>query len=168
MHDCNSSAYPSHNFHRQVEPLLACVRQKGLQRLELLQGLPYGIQIKFLINLTVEHVLSWGVCTTYHEASKIGHCFAGEQNLELGCAAGVLWVEGLQLASPVQLVTVVGAFGSGSPSHHTPPSLVLATLVNTVSLNIVAIATGFVLSLVPGATPKNPFSGLIAEIRKFT
>src|SRR6185437_4137414 len=47
------------------------------------------------------------------------------------------------------------------PSHHTPPSGVNAVLVNIVFLASVAIAFGFVLTDVPGATPKNPASGLI-------
>ena len=46
--------------------------------------------------------------------------------------------------------------------HHTPPSSVMATLLKIVSLNMVAMATGLLARLVPGATPKNPFSGLIA------
>ena len=49
------------------------------------------------------------------------------------------------------------------PSHHTPPSLVVATLVNTVFLDIVSMANGLVLRDVPGATPKNPASGLMAR-----
>merc|ERR1712198_100735 len=41
------------------------------------------------------------------------------------------------------------------PSQYTPPSLVLATLVKMVFFMMVFIA-------VPGATPKKPFSGLMA------
>lgn len=48
------------------------------------------------------------------------------------------------------------------PSQYTPPSLVSATFVNMVFLMIVAIALGLVLAEVPGATPKKPFSGLMA------
>ena len=48
------------------------------------------------------------------------------------------------------------------PSHHTSPSSVRAVLVNTVLRATVRMAFGFVARFVPGATPKNPFSGLIA------
>src|SRR6185436_3708513 len=48
------------------------------------------------------------------------------------------------------------------PSHHTPPSGVMATFVKIVFLASEAIALGLVFTLVPGATPKKPASGLIA------
>ena len=48
------------------------------------------------------------------------------------------------------------------PSHQTSPSSVLAQLVKIPLRSIVAIALGLVCSPVPGATPKNPASGLIA------
>ncbi len=48
------------------------------------------------------------------------------------------------------------------PSHQTPPSSVCATLVKTVSLKMDFMAIGLLLSDVPGATPKKPFSGLMA------
>ncbi len=48
------------------------------------------------------------------------------------------------------------------PSHHTSPSGVTPTLVKMVFLRMVAMALGFVLILVPGATPKYPYSGLMA------
>ena len=48
------------------------------------------------------------------------------------------------------------------PSHHTPPSGVRATFVKIVFFASEAIALGLVLTLVPGATPKKPASGLIA------
>lgn len=51
------------------------------------------------------------------------------------------------------------------PSQYTPPSLVSATLVNRVLLWIVAMALGLVVAEVPGATPKKPFSGLMARSR---
>ena len=63
---------------------------------------------------------------------------------------------------PCQSVSETPAGGGGRPSHHTPPSLVSPTLVKTVFLAMVVIAWGLVLSEVPGATPKKPFSGLIA------
>lgn len=49
------------------------------------------------------------------------------------------------------------------PSQYTPPSLVSATLVKTVFLMMVSMALGLVLTEVPGATPKKPFSGLMAR-----
>ena len=51
------------------------------------------------------------------------------------------------------------------PSQYTPPSLVSATLVKMVLLWTVAIALGVVVAEVPGATPKKPFSGLMARSR---
>ena len=51
------------------------------------------------------------------------------------------------------------------PSHHTSPSSVRAQLVNTQFSRSVAIALGFVFWFVPGATPKNPASGLMAYSR---
>ena len=48
------------------------------------------------------------------------------------------------------------------PSHQTSPSSVVAQLVKMESRATVAIAFGLVFSLVPGATPKKPASGLIA------
>src|SRR5450432_2007672 len=55
------------------------------------------------------------------------------------------------------------------PSHQMPPSglpslpTVRATLVKMLLLASVAIALGLVLAEVPGATPKNPVSGLMAR-----
>jgi hypothetical protein len=51
------------------------------------------------------------------------------------------------------------------PSHHTSPSSVSAQLVKIVFSRIASMAFGLVCSPVPGATPKNPFSGLIAYSR---
>jgi len=65
-------------------------------------------------------------------------------------------------AFPCQSLSVTPAAGGARPSHHTPPSLVSPTLVNTVFLTMVAMAYGLVFSEVPGATPKKPFSGLMA------
>lgn len=52
--------------------------------------------------------------------------------------------------------------GSSMPSQHTPPSLVSATLVKMVFFMMVFMALGLVFTEVPGATPKKPFSGLMA------
>ena len=49
------------------------------------------------------------------------------------------------------------------PSHHTPPSGVIATFVKIVLRASVIMAFGLVFMDVPGATPKNPASGLIAR-----
>ena len=51
------------------------------------------------------------------------------------------------------------------PSHQTSPSSVRATLVKMVLRVIVSMALGLGLYEVPGATPKKPFSGLIANSR---
>src|SRR5207237_3090206 len=51
------------------------------------------------------------------------------------------------------------------PSHQTSPSGGSAQLVKMEFLVTVSIAFGFDFMLVPGATPKNPASGLIAYRR---
>src|SRR5512140_2293958 len=51
------------------------------------------------------------------------------------------------------------------PSHHTSPSGVRAQLVKMEFLVAVSMAFGFDFMLVPGATPKKPYSGLIAYSR---
>ena len=53
----------------------------------------------------------------------------------------------------------------GRPSHHGWLSAVTATLVKMVSCEMDFSAFGLLLSLVPGATPKKPASGLIAYRR---
>src|SRR5580700_4003364 len=84
---------------------------------------------------------------------------AGAVKREFGCAAlsGDPFFHGL----PSQSVTSSGTSPS-SPSHQTPPSLVCATFVKIVSCDTVFIAFGLVVALVPGATPKYPFSGFTA------
>ncbi len=94
-----------------------------------------------------------------HSSAITGHCDAGEQNREFGCAAGVSEV-GVQ---SWRFQSVRWAGGSPSiPSHQTSPSSVSATLVNTVFASSECMAFGLVSMFVPGATPKNPYSGLIA------
>src|ERR1051325_1317530 len=105
-------------------------------------------------------------CGSSHDGSIVGHCDAGAVNLAFGCAA----LRPLSLAiSGVHLLPCQSwhSFGGSSvmPSHHTPPSGVSATLVKIVFFASVAMALGFVLADVPGATPKNPASGLIARNR---
>ena len=99
-----------------------------------------------------------------HSGAIDGHCAAGTQNREFGCAAGrpAAGVHDL----PRQSVRCAGGSWVMS-SHHTSPSSVSAVFVNTVLRSRVCIAFGFDRSLVPGATPKNPNSGLIAWRRPF-
>src|SRR5882724_4684726 len=98
--------------------------------------------------------------------SIVGHCAAGAVKRAFGCAAfapvsfAIAGVHGL----PCQSVSSAGGCAV-MPSHHTPPSGVRATFVKIVFFASVAIALGFVLTEVPGATPKNPASGLIAWSR---
>src|SRR5262245_14683515 len=51
------------------------------------------------------------------------------------------------------------------PSHHTSPSSVRATFVKIVFCRIISIALALERYDVPGATPKEPVSGLIAWSR---
>src|SRR6266478_5769634 len=88
-----------------------------------------------------------------------GHCSASTVKRELGCAAGPsLGFHG----RPCQSVSPAGADGV-SPSHHGSPSDVIATLVKIVFERTMAVAFGFVLGLVLGATPKKPRSGFTAR-----
>src|SRR5690606_16593171 len=94
-----------------------------------------------------------------HSGARIGHCDIGVQYREFGCAAGSS-ESGVQ-SLPFHDVACAGVFSR--PSHQTSPSSVSATLVKIeLPWSIVSIACGLVLRLVPGATPKNPASGLTA------
>src|SRR5579863_8301130 len=98
--------------------------------------------------------------------SMVGHCEAGAVKRPLGCAAVVpffLPIAGVQ-CWPRQSRHSAGGL-SVMPSHQTPPSGVRATLVKMVLRARVAIAMRLVLTLVPGATPKKPASGLMARRR---
>src|SRR5438067_11721016 len=98
----------------------------------------------------------------------VGHCEAGAVKRAFGCAALVpdsFAISGVHLL-PCQSMHSAGG-SSVMPSHHTPPSGVSATFVKIEFFASVAIAFGLVLSEVPGATPKNPASGLIACKRPF-
>src|SRR6266404_7706763 len=102
-------------------------------------------------------------------ASMVGHCEAGAVKRALGWAALApifFAISGVQRL-PCQSSNSAGA-SSVMPSHHTPPSGVRATLVKMEFVASVAIALGFVLTDVPGATPKKPASGLIARKRPFS
>src|SRR5437762_1563223 len=100
--------------------------------------------------------------------SIVGHCAAGAVNRAFGCAAFApvsFAISGVHLL-PCQSRHSAGG-SSVMPSHQTPPSGVKATFVKIEFVASVAIAFGFVLTEVPGATPKNPDSGLIACRRPF-
>ena len=79
-----------------------------------------------------------------------------------GCAAGVL-ASGVQ-SLPCQSIRCAGG-SFVMPSHQMSPSSVRAQFVKTEFCSIVFIAFGLVSSPVPGATPKKPYSGLIAYSR---
>src|SRR6185295_18343414 len=81
------------------------------------------------------------------------------QKREFGCAAGPPAPGVHEL--PFQSVRWAGG-SSVRSSHHTSPSSVSAVLVKTALASMVCSALGLECSLVPGATPKNPNSGLIA------
>ena len=53
-------------------------------------------------------------------------------------------------------------FCSVIPSHHTSPSSVMAQFVKMEFRFIINMALAFDFMLVPGATPKKPYSGLMA------
>src|SRR5882672_11090247 len=94
-----------------------------------------------------------------HAASIEGHCDAGTVKRAFGCAA-LRPQSGVQ-GRPCQSVSCAGG-SSVMPSHQTSPSGVIATLVKMQLRLSVAIAFGLDFSEVPGATPKKPYSGLIA------
>eukprot|EP01137_Pigoraptor_chileana_P003134 Opistho-2@42900 len=93
--------------------------------------------------------------------SMMGHCLLDTVKREFGCAAGFVLSPAVH-GSPSQLVILPFGGSFVIPSHQTSPSSVRATFVNTVLVSMERIALGFVWYDVPGATPKNPFSGLIA------
>src|SRR5713101_9125347 len=98
--------------------------------------------------------------------SIVGHCDAGAVKRALGWAALVpvfFAISGVQRL-PCQSTHSAGG-SSVMPSHQIPPSGVSATLVKIVFFESVAMALGLVLTEVPGATPKNPASGLMARKR---
>src|SRR5205807_2643270 len=94
------------------------------------------------------------------------HCRAGAVNRAFGCAAlaPVFFATSGVHVLPCQSMHSAGG-SSVMPSHQTPPSGVSATFVKIVFLDNAAIAFGLVLIDVPGATPKNPASGLMARKR---
>src|SRR6185437_2548469 len=94
-----------------------------------------------------------------HSGAIVGHWDAGAVNRELGWAAGSD-DSGVQ-SRPFQSIRCAGG-SSVRPSHHTSPSSVRATLVKTLLAWSALMAFLLVFSPVPGATPKNPASGLMA------
>src|SRR5215471_1490353 len=94
-----------------------------------------------------------------HSGAITGHWLAGVVNRALGCAAlrPACGVHGRRSQS-----TSSAGFSSVIASHHTSPSAVMAQLVKIEFRVAVIMAFGFDFMLVPGATPKNPYSGLIA------
>src|SRR5580692_3262501 len=98
--------------------------------------------------------------------SMLGHCEAGAVKRALGWAA---LAPVLRAISGVQRLPCQSRHSLGGvsvmPSHQTPPSGVSATLVKMVLRDSEAMAFGLVFALVPGATPKNPVSGLMARSR---
>src|SRR5712692_6262307 len=103
-----------------------------------------------------------------HSGSIVGHWAAGAVKRAFGCAAFApvcFAISGVHFL-PCQSRHSAGG-SSVIPSHQTPPSGVNATFVKIELVASVAIAFGFVLTEVPGATPKNPASGLMARKRPF-
>src|ERR1700694_1337499 len=100
--------------------------------------------------------------------SIVGHCAAGAVKRAFACAAFApvsLAISGVHFL-PCQSRHSAGG-SSVMPSHQTPPSGVTATLVKIEFRASVPMAFGLVFFEVPGATPKNPVSGLIARKRPF-
>src|SRR5579864_4909723 len=93
-----------------------------------------------------------------HLGEMLGDCCAGTVYRAFGCAAVPLE---LSHFSPFQLTSPAGG-GVPMPSHHGSRSGVTAVFVKIVFLCNAAITLGFVNMPVPGATPKNPASGLMA------
>src|SRR6516165_8531796 len=94
-----------------------------------------------------------------HSDAIAGHCDAGAVKRAFGWAAGV--PDSGVHSLPLQSMRWAG-FVFVMPSHQTSPSSVKAVLVKMQLPHSVFIAFGLVSSPVPGATPKNPASGLMA------
>src|SRR6266702_2047206 len=93
-----------------------------------------------------------------HFGEMLGDWLAGTVLRAFGCAAAPFE---LSHFSPFQLINPGGG-PSPIPSHQGSRSAVIATLVKSVFLRSAFITFGLVFIPVPGATPKNPASGLIA------
>src|SRR5271169_1309177 len=92
-----------------------------------------------------------------HFGEMLGDCCAGTVYREFGCAAAPF--EGSHL-SPSQLINPAGG-SPPIPSHQGSPFAVTAVFVKIVLRFSASITLGLVCFPVPGATPKNPASGLI-------
>ena len=97
-----------------------------------------------------------------HSGAIDGACAAGTVKRALGWAAG--WSASGVQSLPCQSIACAGG-ASVMPSHQTSPSSVSAQFVKIAFSRSDAIAFGLVFSPVPGATPKKPYSGLIAKRR---
>src|SRR5213075_1717514 len=97
-----------------------------------------------------------------HSGAMTGHCPAGVVKRAFGCAGfrPDPGVHGRRSQS-----TISAGFSAVIPSHQMSPSGVIAQFVKIEFLAAVSIAFRFDFILVPGATPKNPCSGLIAYSR---
>ena len=85
-----------------------------------------------------------------HLSWMMGHCRAGQQNLELG------WLDFFVLSSPSlyfspvhEMISVPGGVSSSRPSQKYPPSTVSPTLVKIEFFEHVRMAFGFVFMFVP-------------------
>src|SRR5271167_572089 len=94
-----------------------------------------------------------------HSGAIAGHWLAGTVKRALGCAA--LRAEAGLHGRRSQSINSAG-FSLVICSHHISPSGVIAQLVKMEFFVAVSMAFGFDFMLVPGATPKNPHSGLMA------
>ena len=93
-----------------------------------------------------------------HSGAIVGHCAAGVVKRAFGCAAG-------EPDSGVQSWRFQSVRWAGFSLVMPSPSSVSAVLVKIELRVNVFIAFGLVSAPVPGATPKNPASGLIAYSR---
>ncbi len=94
-----------------------------------------------------------------HSGAITGHCLAATVNRALGCAA--FRPESGVHGRRSQSTNSEGCW-SVIPSHHTSPSSVMAQFVKMEFSVTVSMALAFDFMLVPGATPKKPYSGLMA------
>jgi hypothetical protein len=97
-----------------------------------------------------------------HSGSMTGHWLAGVVYRALACATGRPHPGVHSL--PVQSTHAAGG-SFDIPSHQTSPSGVSPTLVKMLFFFMVTIALRLEELDVPGATPKNPASGLMAYSR---
>src|SRR5579872_1038144 len=97
-----------------------------------------------------------------HSGAIDGHCMAGAVKRAFGWAA--LRPEPTDQGRRNQSTSSAG-FSAVMPSHQMSPSMVMAQLVKMEFFATLSMALALDFMLVPGATPKNPASGLIAYKR---